>query len=493
MDIRNSVFRRKFSFNLHKDMRIVLSKMTFNKDFLHTNNRGDLYPTVLEGGIADGNLTECVHDGKYTVTATGGAYRTRLIGEYFPFATCEATVLEHTSGELGFAFDFPDRPLSVSIKKEDSGSSIILRDGDLAECFATDLTLDSGDGFVVSSRYCAIDVFVRKSGFCKLICTFKPENYEFTVKADTVRKTKISLYERGSFTISAADVSVDCGLSTADIRPIKNECGEVLMERGRVYLSASIRTVELKYQGIFSWLPGTADLKLEGVIFFDVGDGIIAADVASSIVYDRKSDVWHVWYCSFSHGHVLAYVRSSGDVRFGVNVLDATLMPMATDSDPVTAFLGRFGDEDPDLTYDPISGKWYLTVCRLVDYPDKKYYRYFLFESDRPDGGFVYVTHTQSGDETGGNIVRIGDSLHFICGSCFDRRAEYHIYDLPDFSNLTNAKFDFDDGGFRGWGTVLPLKIGTRTRYFWLTFDRHLATHFNWSYGNIYCFEADGK
>ena len=84
MNIRSSVFRRKFSFNLHKNMKIVLSKMTFNKDFLHTGNRGDLYPTVFEGGISDGNLTERVHDGKYTVTAADGAYRARLIGEYFP-------------------------------------------------------------------------------------------------------------------------------------------------------------------------------------------------------------------------------------------------------------------------------------------------------------------------------------------------------------------------------------------------------------------------
>jgi len=39
---------------------------------------------------------------------------------------------------------------------------------------------------------------------------------------------------------------------------------------------------------------------------------------------------------------------------------------------------------------------------------------------------------------------------------------------------------------------VVPIKCGSRTKYMWLTFDRFLgsAVH-NWSYGNIYAFEAD--
>lgn len=55
---------------------------------------------------------------------------------------------------------------------------------------------------------------------------------------------------------------------------------------------------------------------------------------------------------------------------------------------------------------------------------------------------------------------------------------------------MAEAKFDFDDGGFRGWGTIIPVELGSRKRYFWLTFDRHKGSNYNWSYGNIYCFEA---
>jgi hypothetical protein len=26
-------------------------------------------------------------------------------------------------------------------------------------------------------------------------------------------------------------------------------------------------------------------------------------------------------------------------------------------------------------------------------------------------------------------------------------------------------------------------------RYYWMTFDRHKGSDYNWSYGNLYCFE----
>jgi hypothetical protein len=31
--------------------------------------------------------------------------------------------------------------------------------------------------------------------------------------------------------------------------------------------------------------------------------------------------------------------------------------------------------------------------------------------------------------------------------------------------------------------------MGSRIRRFWLTFDRHNGSDYEWSYGNLYCFE----
>jgi len=73
----------------------------------------------------------------------------------------------------------------------------------------------------------------------------------------------------------------------------------------------------------------------------------------------------------------------------------------------------------------------------------------------------------------------------------FDKRAQYQLRRLDNLSEYTLLSFDFDDGGFRGWGTLIPVPCGRRTRYVLMTFDRHNGSSYNWSYGNIYVFEAD--
>ena len=133
-----------------------------------------------------------------------------------------------------------------------------------------------------------------------------------------------------------------------------------------------------------------------------------------------------------------------------------------------------------------------MTICRLVQEEGGKHYRYFLFRSGDPFTGYTYVDCGRAGSETGGSMVEIGGRMHFICGSDFDKRAVYHVYDLPDLSVYDLLKCDYDDGGFRGWGTVIPCPMGSRIRYYWLTFDRYRASELgNWSYGNLYGYEAE--
>ena len=93
-----------------------------------------------------------------------------------------------------------------------------------------------------------------------------------------------------------------------------------------------------------------------------------------------------------------------------------------------------------------------------------------------------------SGAETGGSFVKIDGELHFVCGNDFKKTSEYRIYNKD---GMTTASFRYPDGGFRGWGSVIPVTVGSRPRYFWLTFDRHSGSAYRWSYGNLYCFEMD--
>ena len=115
-------------------------------------------------------------------------------------------------------------------------------------------------------------------------------------------------------------------------------------------------------------------------------------------------------------------------------------------------------------------------------------YQYFFFSSDDPFAGYRYIGRGVDGSETGGSFQKIDGERIFACGNDFSLISNYRIYTKD---GMQEAKFDFPDGGFRGWGTLIPVKMGSRERVFWLTFDRHKGSDYNWSYGNVYCFEAE--
>ena len=227
------------------------------------------------------------------------------------------------------------------------------------------------------------------------------------------------------------------------------------------------------------------EIELCGALFYDSGDGKWCGDVAASILYHREDKKWYLWVCSFAHDHILGHSCFEGDPRFGVNVIDLTLMPKAAEGADISEFAGFSGDEDPDFFYDKDSGKWMMSICRLD--PSIKKYKYVFFESDSPFENYRFIGKGLDGAETGGSFVKVNGELFFLCGNDFNKRANYRIYHK---GGMTEAKFDYDDGGFRGWGTLMPVKMGSRTRYFWMTFDRHNGSTYTWSYGNIYCFEA---
>ena len=155
-----------------------------------------------------------------------------------------------------------------------------------------------------------------------------------------------------------------------------------------------------------------------------------------------------------------------------------------SESTDITRFEGFSGDEDPDFFYDEKSNKWFMAICRTN--PETKDYSYLFFESERPFDGYRYLGKGEDGAETGGSFVKIDGEQYFICGNDYHKTSDYRVYSK---SGMQNLKFNYPDGGFRGWGTVIPIKQTSRTRYYHLTFDRHNASNYNWSYGNLYGFE----
>jgi len=465
-------WKRKFSLSTYKSLKIRLGEMSFFKDFIN-DTRGDLYPLMEKSDDCD----ERVEGNCYTLSK---GYAKRLLCQFFPYATYEVSA-SITSGHAGFCFMLGDSSVSISVKN----GKLIYSCGDfLAEPLLPDLA-GSDYTLIVSCRPGAFDVYLKNNGKPEHLATFYEEAFRESDRHELFSSSYVYLSVSGGAVVKEALSYIDSGVSIADIRPIKYENGEILQESGRIFFSASVRMQEGSFQGVFSWIPGTAELEMTGALFYDCGDGKWRGYVAPVILYHREKKQWYVWVSSFDHKHILAYSAFEGDPRFGVNVADVKFMEQASKTSVISDFVGFKGDEDPDLFYDEENDRWLMAICRID--PQTRQYVYVFFESREPFKDYTFIGKGYDGAETGGSFVKIKNELLFICGNDFNSRSEYRIYSKD---KMEIARFNHPDGGFRGWGSVIPVKAGSRTRYYWLTFDRHNGSTYNWSYGNIYCFEA---
>ena len=491
MKISDMTFKRKFSLNMRKSLEIPLAEMTFDSDFCD-GGRGDLYPIV--GSV--GEHTEKIECGVYSCFGKRLNFRREYIERFFtglfPYASYSLKVLS-LDGEAGFAFFGKDARVEI-VAESSAGKRFITFRGAMGETrVSVAAEADGSVTPVISLRPGAFEVYIKREYGVEYLTTFEDENFNDSAREDFFTNAGVSLFCLGSVRLTSARAFMDSGLGLADIRSVRYENSEVMTENGRVYFTASIRRQWGTHQGVFSWVPGTCDFKMVGALFFDAGDGVWADDVATSLIYDRINKIWRLHVASFNHGHVIGSAAFEGDVRFGVNVVDIKLMPPMEDLGGAQdrLMLGKQGDEDPDLIYDEKRGKWLFSVCRKCAETGK--YRYFFFESDYPDRDFQSAGVGVAGEETGGSIMNIDGEIYFICGNSRKLRSDYRVYRWGDFSKFETLSFDYPDGGFRGWGTVLPIKIGARIRYFHLTFDRVRMSEYEWSYGNLYCFEGESR
>ncbi len=466
----NAEFTRKFSLSMHKNMQIKLAEMSFYKNFVATN-RGDLYPVIEKSA----DCVDAVENNSYIVKR--GAIK-RVFASFFPYATYK--VVADGNGAVGFSVNTKTAEAIVT-REEDT---INFTCGKKTETIKIPANLLAEKNLIVTCRPKNFDIYIEKNGMAVFVKTVTCDEFARSHDYANFSDGFVSLVVSGYAVVSEVKSYLDNGIGIADMRPIRYENGEVMVEEGKVYFTATVRNQAGGYQGIFSWVAGTSQIDYCGAVFFDAGDGLWCGDVASSILYNRKEKQWQLWVCSFAHCHILAYAQFSGDIRFGVSVVDITLMEKASEGENFKVFKGFEGDEDPDFFFDESIGKWRLSVCRI----DKKSgnYRYVFFISDQPFAEYECVGCGYIGAETGGSFVKIDGELYFVCGNSFDLKSNYRIYGKD---GMSEAKFNFADGGFRGWGTIIPVKKGSRTRYFWLTFDRFNGSDFNWSYGNLYCFE----
>ncbi len=514
------MFIKKFSVVKFKDLKYQMGMMSFSKDWVTEVKRGDPYP-ILE---KEDGITEKTGDGKYYVenTAEKKARVRRFIGSFFPFASYALDISVLENGRCGFAFvcrggensDFasenaPAVEIFISRYGEKTSIGYKIKSEKITEGEAEYRGEILGKTLVISTRPGFFDVYLIKDGNTEIVCNVlldtKINGYAALNYKRNFEVTDICVFTElekcGKAEIKNAEWYLDSGVGQGDMRPIRYEDGTPIIEKGRIFLTMSIRLANSSYQGIISWNPSGCEFRLEGALFFDVGDGFWAGDVASSVIFDRRSGKWLLWYCSFSHGHILAHGESVGDPRYGINIIDAKLMdkevPGQTGNVTLSddrLFLAKNGDEDPDFIYDTERGKWIMGICRLRHIPEenKIRYRYHFYESDQPFEGYKYIGHCNDGDDTGGSIVKTDHGYRFVCGSNFDKVSRYINFNLYKLDEHEDLEFNYPDGGFRGWGSVFRFACGSRYVYKMITFDRHNGSAINnWSYGNIHVFESD--
>lgn len=473
-----SEFKRKFGISMYKNMGIELGEMSFLKDFVN-DTRGDLYPLVEKSD----DCAERVGENRYQLSC-GSAER--VFCQLFPFATYEISV-EKLCGEVGFVFRMPEAIASVTMVSGKEGTYLSYKCAEHIEKIELPEGFTACSPWLVTLRPGYFDIYYRQNGGANYLTTVDEPLFAESNRYESFKDGNVSLFASGEVSVISVTSCLDNGVSIADFRAVRYEDGTVIHENGKIYFTASIRTHAGNYQAIFSWVPGTMRLEMTGVLFFDHGDGFWRGYIASIILYNRMAKKWYVWTSSFEHAHILAYGQFEGDPRFGINVADVKMMEKGSKEDSDSAFLGFVRDEDPDLIYDEENNRWLLAICRLDKRTGK--YVYVFFESDDPFENFRYIGRGVEGAcETGGSFLRVDGEIFFVCGNNFDARSEYRIYSKD---GMKEARFRYPDGGFRGWGCVIPVTLGARKRYFWLTFDRHNGSSYNWSYGNFYCFEAE--
>ena len=481
MELYEVMFRRRFSINLFRSLELRVGEMSLHKDWVQTN-RGDPYPLLERTGAPE----EQVAGNCYILQSASGQQGSvrRLLGSYFPWNNYALQLQEFRDAHIGLVIESRAGRFAVTI---DSAGTVCVEENGIRNA---EVNAAPALNWTVAFHGTAVSIYRQTDNGCvEVVLDIESELLAALRREDCFLTAKASLWAEvrpgGICCLRSLRWFLSVGISQADPKPIRYEDGTPMLENGRLYLTMSSRCETGCYQSILSWSPTLCDFRMEGALFFDSGDGMWCGDVASSILYDRTRGKWLLWVCAFSHGHVLGYAELPSDPRFGIQVVDIRLMSAQAPPDD-TVFASMTNDEDPDLIL--VDGIWHLAICRIGE--DGKYH-YFHFISERgPFSGFRFVDKTPGGEKTGGMFVRFGNQVSFVCGSDFKRRAVYDVYPLSDFTRCNHLQCDYDDGGFRGWGTVMEIPYGTRCRLVWLTFDRHNGSAWNWSYGNLYVYDS---
>lgn len=290
----------------------------------------------------------------------------------------------------------------------------------------------------------------------------------------------------GQVQIKKVEMAITTGIGLSDIRAITYENGDPLLDQGRLWYTMSVRGRALDHhiQGVFSMDPTVFDVKLEGIILFDRGDGILRNEVASHLFYDRKNNVWRGLTTGFSafanpgkEKKQLLAIESKKDPRFGFSTMAAVPFDMVGDI------------EDPHILFDSVAHKWRMLTCENLNG-----YKAVVFESDDWNKGYKKIAGPVAHNSTGTSIQKIGDQLFCFSGSSDRKIYIYRYHGLQEVGNLQMDLAPWDEtSGTRVWPNVVQMPDGYPFRYIALMMDRFNYPGVkgpNWTYGAIYLYHG---
>lgn len=455
-------------------------------------------------GVPSGDSKFEISEGKLQVSATQASQADRWVGGFNPFASHDLSLDQFSgSGEVGILFRDSEQEnrLSASLIVSSGTCTAIrwavIKEG--KEVMRQDYPIPPSLKPVFPLRLrvqmlaVGVNLFLEIKGQSHLLgYPDFSEHFELRRKS-TMQKFEFCLHTKleagATVAIEEMTSSLSPGCGQADIRAITRPNGDPLIDEGRLWFTMTVRGRGLPHpmQGVFSMNPSVFDLKFEGIIVFDMGDGMLRNELASHLFYDEASKEWRGWTVGFS-----AYGNDAKGVQKSVLAVSSTRDPRKGFSIMRAKAVGlpQGMHEDPHGIYDAEAGKWRMLVA---EHAGK--FRASIWESDAWDHGFTRLSGPVEMDSTGTSIAKIGSKRYAMFGSA-DRKVYVRNYPGLEPAGELNIHLPpwNDDHGTRIWPNVIPLPEGYPAPYIALMMDRVNFPGMpkqNWTYGALYLYHGN--
>ena len=255
----------------------------------------------------------------------------------------------------------------------------------------------------------------------------------------------------------------------------------------RLWITVTVRGGALPHpmQGVYSLNPSVFDIKFEGIILFDRGDGLLRNELASNIFYDRTAEEWRGFTTGFS-----SYGDPEKKEKKEILAVQSSRMPLKGISVMKAKSINLIADyEDPQCIYDESAGKWRMLLCE-----NHSGYKAVIREANSWDGNYKLIAGPVKVNSTGTQLQVIGNKTYALFGSS-DRKI--YIYSYPDLNPVSELKMHLppwnEESRTRVWPNVIKLPDGFPNSYIALMMDRLNFPGMkgsNWTYGAMYLYHG---